>query len=265
MPSTPLSPRPPDDVVRDLAEFAQHLRRERQNLNRYERKLTSQNGEDGILAELFKRIGVTNKYFVEFGVQNGMECNTAQLSVYGHWTGLLIEGHPEMYAALTTNYSIIDPPINLVHEFLTVENVLSVFDKSNVPTEPDLLSIDVDGNDYWLWQRIATRYRPRVVVIEYNASFAPPIRWVMKYNPQHVWNETFYFGASLTSLTSLAKQLGYALIGTESRGINAFFVREDCLEASEFPELSPEEGYHPPRYGVYFGGHLPHLGPAVEI
>ncbi|TGU44557.1 hypothetical protein EN829_071795, partial [Mesorhizobium sp. M00.F.Ca.ET.186.01.1.1] len=96
--------------------------------------------------------------------------------------------------------------------------------------------------DYWVWQALAA-YKPRVVIIEYNASFPPPQKMVVAYDPSFAWNGTTYFGASLTSLAELGKKLGYALIGTDSRGVNAFFVRRELLGLARFAERTPQEAY----------------------
>jgi hypothetical protein len=222
-------------------------------INRYERKWSSQNGEDGILHEIFRRIGATAPFFVEFGVEDGRECNTAAL-VRAGWNGMMIEGDPQKFAALSVTYADA-PAVRLVNAYVTAENIAGLFAANGVPTELDLLSIDIDGNDYWVWEALAA-YRPRVVVIEYNATHPPPERWVMTYDPAHRWGDDTYYGAGLASLAALGARLGYALIGTEVRGVNAFFVREDVLPATGFPRLGAAEAYHPPTVG-----HRPGDGP----
>ncbi|MFY0802753.1 hypothetical protein [Peribacillus frigoritolerans] len=237
------------------------------NINAYEKKIQSQNGEDGILEELFNRIGTTNKFFVEFGVEEGIECNTSYLSMYKQWSGVLIEGSTESYTRLVNNYKSKGlHQVVLVQDFITKENIDTLFKTNNVPTELDLLSIDIDGNDYWVWKGLGD-YKPRVVVIEYNACFPPPKKWVMQYNPTHNWNGTDYFGASLTSLTALGKQMGYGLLGTDSNGVNAFFLRKDLIQQSGFAEKTPEDAYNSLKYGWYNGKneYPPGSGPFQEI
>ena len=92
-------------------------------------------------------------------------------------------------------------------------------------------------------------FRPRVAVIEYNAAHPPPARWVMTYNAGHRWAGGGYYGASLASLEALGQRLGYALIGTDDHGVNAFFVRDDLLAAVRFPRRSAADAYHPNAYG----------------
>lgn len=229
------------------------------SINLYEKKFYSQNGEDGIIEELFRRIGTTNKLFVEFGVEDGLECNCAALALFQNWTGLMIEGDEEKYGRLCGNYRAY-PKVKTMHQFITRENIVPIFKASLVPLQFDCLSIDIDGNDYWVWQALY-QYKPRLVVIEYNALFPPPQKWVVQYNPYLSWNGTSYFGASLTSLYELGLKLGYALIGTDQMGVNAFFLRKDQVIKSGFPPLTPAEAYHPPAYRPF-----PHFaGPYLEI
>lgn len=232
-------------------------------INLYEKKIHSQNGEDGIIEELFSRIGTTNKFFVEFGVQDGLECNSAYLSLFKNWSGLMIEGNAANYEKLRANFFAY-PAVKTAHQFITRDNIVSIFRSMHVPVTFDLLSIDIDGNDYWVWEALS-EYKPRVVVIEYNASFPPPKKMVVQYNPNFAWDGTSYYGASLTSLSELGKKLGYSLIGTDARGVNSFFIRSDLIAASRFPALSPEQAYHAPSYGPYKGGHPWRDGPYLEI
>lgn len=215
-------------------------------LNSYERKFHSQNGEDGILLELFARLRVVDPFFVEFGVETGDECNTALLAKSYGWKGVMIEGDDASFETLRKNYSSL-PNVRPVHARVTRENIAQLFAENGVPRDLDLLSIDVDGNDYYLWEALAD-YRPRVVVIEFNPAFAPPKHWVMHYDPEHVWRHDNYYGASLASLTTLGRRLGYALIGIDSNIINAFFVRRDLLDIVQFPERVPADVYQAPTY-----------------
>jgi len=233
--------------VREIRHAWQRLF-DRNKINAYERKVYSQNGEDGILREIIRRIGSGSRYFVEFGVEDGIECNTAFLSRAFGWSGLLIEGSPEKFALLERNYEKY-PRVRRMQSFITRENIVHLFKQAGVPKEFDLLSIDIDGNDYWIWEALGD-YKPRVAVIEYNATRPPPERWVIEYNPGHRWNDDGYTGASLSSLEALGKRLGYSLVGTDEKGINAFFIRNDLVTASRFPVLGPEAAYHPNDYGL---------------
>jgi hypothetical protein len=226
-------------------------------INDFERRVRSQNGEDGIVKELLFRIGVTERFVVEFGVESGIECNAAHWLLDYGWRGLLIEGDVHFAAAAAARYTGL--PVAIHQALVTAENIVPIFQQHRVPLAPDVLSIDIDGNDYWLWEALGS-YRPRLVVIEYNAAYAPPNRWVMAYNPSHVWGRDTYYGASLSSLAELGRRLGYALLATDRNGVNAFFVRRDLLASSGFPERSAAEAYHP-----LFVRHPPGDGPFVTV
>ena len=234
------------------------------SINEFEARTSSQNGEDGILAEILRRMRVDEGFFVEFGVQDGSVCNTARLAARG-WSGVYIEADDADFEALARRYAL-SPRIKAVHEFITAENIADIFARADVPVEFDVLSIDIDGNDYWVW-RALDRYRPRIVVIEYNAEHAPPKRWVMTYDPTHRWDKTTYYGASLASYTALAESKGYSLVGTEKTGVNAFFVRDDCLRASGFRALTAAQGFHPVGYyGIHHElGHVKRDGPFESV
>jgi len=217
-------------------------------LNRYEFKVFSQAGEDGIISEIFNRIGTTNKFFVEFGVGNGLENNSAYLLVKG-WQGYWIEGSDRFCQSIRQSFEdlIANQQLTLKNTFITGENIEDLFRKGNVPTELDLLSIDIDGNDYWVWQAI-TNYRPRVVILEYNAIYPPESSWVMQYNPSHQWKYNSHMGSSLKALEKLGHQKGYKLVACSFSGVNAFFVREDLLADHFCSPFSAENHYEPARY-----------------
>lgn len=213
-------------------------------LTKYERRNYSQNGEDGIIERIFSAVPPLSKTFVEFGVEDGSECNTAYLVRHKGWTGLLIEGSPQKFARLQENFADY-PGVKVVNRMITAENIVPIFEEQGISREFDLLSIDIDGNDYWVWKALA-EYRPRVTIVEFNVAFPPPARWIMKYNPSHVWDDTSYYGASLQSMYELGGSLGYAFLGMDCNGVNAFFLRRDLLPGSGLVEPTPEEVYHYP-------------------
>jgi hypothetical protein len=224
-------------------------------LTRHGYKCFSQNDEDGIIDEIFRRIGTTNRTFVEFGVGNGLENNT-HLLLAGGWRGLWIEADPSSAAHIRAEFRepIERGELVLEEAFVTAENIEDTFERAAVRSEPDLLGIDVDYNDYWIWKAIR-RFRPRVVVIEYNASFGRSARVVVPYDPSAAWDGTSHFGASLAALEALGREKGYALVGCSILGINAFFVRTDCLAERFLEPFTAEKHYEPPRYGGTGTGH----------
>lgn len=210
----------------------------------------SQNDEDGILQEIFQRIGTTTKTFIEFGCGDGLANNTLYL-LFSGWSGVWIDGGADKLKSIRRKHrSVIECGALIAEQrILTAENInetLSTLSKRDV----DLLSIDIDGNDYWVW-RALTSILPRVVAIEYNAVFRPPIRIVQKYCPTRSWDQTNYFGASLKALEMLGKSKGYALVACNLTGVNAFFVREDCLNGQFHPPFTAENLYMPANYKLF--------------
>ncbi|MGH9396910.1 MAG: hypothetical protein ACRD18_08690 [Terriglobia bacterium] len=217
-------------------------------LTRYEHKVFSQTGEDGILVEIFRRIGTSNRIFAECSPGDGVENNTLYLLVLG-WKGCWIECEARHVKAIKHNLArkIADGSLSLQQQLVTAENIESLLARSSLPSEFDLLSIDIDGNDYWVWQKIERR-RPRVVVIEYNAVFPPDCDWVVEYNPKVAWDGTSNSGASLLALERLGVQKGYNLVGCTLAGTNAFFVREELLGDHFLKPFTAENHYESPRY-----------------
>ncbi len=203
------------------------------NLAECERSVRSQNGEDGVIEAIFDEIGTTNKFLVEFGCEE-KECNSAHLLATG-WQGLLMDPFNES----------TDPAIDIKNEFVTAENVELLFDKYGVPQQFDLLSIDIDGNDFWVWKQV--KRRPRVCVLEYNAHISPFLRRTIRYEPSFQWQGTDYFGASLAALAELGRHKGYTLVHCEGTGANSFFVANECLPAG-FEPRPIEQIYRPPNY-----------------
>ncbi|HTI10234.1 MAG TPA: hypothetical protein VL832_16820 [Puia sp.] len=217
-------------------------------LNKFEFQAFSQHGEDGIIEEIFNRIGSTNKYFIEFGVENGTESNSTYLLFKG-WQGLWIEGNPGHVSSIESSCKglIEEKKLVVIHSFVKAGNIQVLFRQAGAPAEPDLLSIDIDRNDYHIWQAI-TDFHPRVVILEYNAIFRPGTAFVIKYDADASWDKSSNFGASLQSYYELGLEKGYALVCCDFTGTNAFFVRNDLIGQLFEPPFTPENYYEPPRY-----------------
>lgn len=227
----------------------------------YELRVFSQNGEDGVLAELLRRCEAPGGWCVEFGASAGVESNCVLLADVLGWGGLFIEAGEAEHAALEAKYRG-NPRVATERAAVTPANVEALFAGHRVPTEPDVLSIDVDGSDYWIWEALDA-HRPRVVVIEYNGALEPG-RALVQPREHPGWDETTYYGASVEALALLGERKGYRLVHTELTGNNAFFVRTDL--PGDYPE--PAAVVH--RRSSFFlggGGHRPDpLGrPFVEV
>lgn len=219
-------------------------------------KVYSQNDEDGIIHEIFNRIGIESRTFVEFGVDTGIESNCHSLLLQG-WKGLWIEGRKTAYDQILRRFApaIRQGVLNVLNHYVTRDNIDEILGKY-AGNPLDLLSIDVDGNDWHIWNAVKT-VKPRVVVIEYNGKFAPEINWKMAYNEDHVWDRSDRCGASLKALEDLGREKGYQLVGTNMVGINAFFVREDLAKDLFSLPATAENLYNPARMDIlrYYNGH----------
>jgi len=228
------------------------------HLNRFERRRFSQTGEDGMLAEILRRAGETNRCFVEMGSGDGSENCTRALLEAG-WHGCWIEAEPRYAEAAE---AVAGERAVVLRALVDRDGVAGLLDSAGVPAEPDVVSVDVDGNDHWLWLGIARTRRPRVVVIEYNARFPPPVRWALPYRSDREWDGSYRHGASLAAMADLGAELGYRLVGCGSFGANAFFVREDVAAraARRLPAVAPEDAYWPAAWDP---GHFGH--PALDL
>lgn len=179
----------------------------------------------------------------------GAECNTRLLIEQG-WTGLRMDGMDQ------------PGPTDIHQEFITAENIDELFVRYGVPDDFDLLSIDIDSNDYWVLAALGERYRPRVLTMEYNASLGPVERKTIAYDPTHVWDVSSYFGASLAALHDLASRRGYELVGYDSMGVNAFWVRAG--EPHGLRALTPAEAWVAPGYGIPVWGRRIGFSPSAR-
>jgi hypothetical protein len=196
------------------------------NLMDYTKKIYSQHGQDGALQKIYEIIGTTNKFFVEFG-SNGRQKgggNTAHLRDFG-FNGLLMDGYEAPYG----EEQIRDYPVSI--EFITPENINSLFEKYAVPEEFDLLSIDIDGQDFHVWNALSEKYKPRVVVIESNCEMFAHIDAVQKYDLNWRWDGTHMYGASILALRNLGIEKGYDLVAYT--GADGIFIRKDTLKGKD--------------------------------
>jgi hypothetical protein len=219
-------------------------------LGDYENTIHSQGGEDGILEKLFEVVPPTSRFAVEFGAGDGIRLsNVRHLITRRGWGGLLIEGDEKLARRCRENYTGFSN-VRAVHEWVFPANVELLFAENNVPQDLDLLVIDIDSNDWYVWRAIRD-YRPKVVMIEYNGTFVPPQKMVISFHPLMYWDEKDpHFGASIQSFYELGKSKGYELIGTNSRGLNLFFVDRKYYPRFGLKDNSPAALYRP--YESYF-------------
>ena len=140
--------------------------------------------------------------------------------------------------------------------FITAENTEELLKEGGAPAELDLFSLDIDRNDYYVWEALRN-HRPRVAAIEYNAIFPPGVDWVVDYDPAKWWDRSSKYGASLSALERLGREKRYSLVGCELSGVNAFFVRSDLVADLFESPFTAQHHYEPPRFPLKFtwGGH----------
>lgn len=220
-----------------------------------EKHIYSQNGEDGVLEYIFNNIGTTNKFYLEIGTADGTECNTRYLREIHGFGGILLD----------CDYDI--PSRNLHKEYVTAENIRSLLDKYAIPERFDMFSLDIDFNDWHVLRALLPHIHPRVIVLEYNASLGAKTDVVVPYNPDHRFDGTIYFGASLGGLVTLCKLYGYTLVYCEDMGVNAFFVQDVLIEklpyelkktAGDVSVLYKSPQYRPP-HNQFNPGHAPDI------
>ena len=239
---------------------AQRLRR--LPLTAWERAVFSQFGEDGVIAEVLRRIRTRSNWFVEFGAEAGIEGNTVFLAQVLGWDGLLIESDREAARSLAWRHSSLDA-VRTAHATVTAENIEALLGEHGVPTEFDVLSIDIDGIDWWVWRAIVS-HRPAVVVIEFNGHLAIDRSITVPLTHREPWDGTAYYGASLTAFERLGRAKGYRLVHTELNGNNAFFVREDLCSAMPGDDVVARR-----MTNLYLAGIVhppdPHARPWVQV
>jgi hypothetical protein len=223
------------------------------DLSLFEKKIFSQNGEDGITMKLVELIydcndcNNNNKFYVEFGVENGMECNTRILREKYNWKGLQMDGGHQ------------NNSINLKKEFVMKENVLELFKKYNVPQNINVLSVDIDFNDFYCLKEILANYKCDIVICEYNATHLANEDKIVIYDKNGCWDSSNYFGVSLCSIDKLAKKHNYSLIYCNANGVNCFLIHNDLIKDKnlQFKNLGNiTKIYKPARYGTGpNGGH----------
>jgi len=219
-----------------------------ENLRTVGFKVFSQWDEDGIIQYLVSHLPIQNKTFIEFGVEDYEESNTRFLLLKDHWQGMVLDASESDIRFIQRDRIYWEFDLQAKCAWITKENIDSLLRGAGFSEDVGLLSIDIDGNEYWIWEAIQS-IRPRIVIVEYNSLFGlQPVSVPYKENFHKLsaHYSGLYYGCSLAALHHLAKKKGYVLVGTNVWGHNAFFIRSDV--ASEFKGLVPEAVYVPSTY-----------------
>jgi hypothetical protein len=216
------------------------------SLGEVEFQVFSQRGEDGILQYIISKMEIPHKIFIEFGVENYTEANSRFLLINNNWSGLVIDGDKMNVDFIKKDFIYWKYDITAYHSFITRKNINELISQFTGIEDIGLLSVDIDGNDYWVWEAI-DRIKPRIVTCEYNSAFGPVKKVSVPYSDNFQRSKAhysdLYFGASLAAFCHLAEEKGYDFIGTAEPGVNAFFVRKDL--SAPFKKYNPEEGFRP--------------------
>ena len=215
-----------------------------ENIHEAEFQVFSQFGDDGILQYLIEQTQPPVEKFIEFGVQNYNESNTRFLLLNNNWSGLIIDGNPTNIEMIKRQPYYWRHDLQAVAQFVDRDNINPLFEAAGFTGEIGLLSIDIDGNDYWVWEAIHA-VNPVIVTVEYNSVFGPEYAITIPYKPMFNRTQAHYsnlfWGTSLKALCLLAEKKGYAFAGCNLAGNNAHFVRKDKL--GKIPVKTASQGY----------------------
>jgi hypothetical protein len=207
-------------------------------------RVFSQWGEDGIIQHLVARVPIERRIFVEFGVENYVESNTRFLLTNNGWSGLVMDGSAQNIDYIRRDAIYWATNLKAEHAFITKDNINELLSRNGIAGDIGLLSVDIDGNDYWVWEAIDT-ISPRIVICEYSSQFGPTAEVTTPYDPAFVRDKAhhsrIYYGASISALCSLASRKGYSLVASNAAGNNVFFVRNDLL--GSMAVLTPGQAY----------------------
>jgi len=216
-----------------------------QSLHEAEFRVFSQFGDDGILQWLTHHVPLAQRVFAEFGVADYREATTRFLMMHDNWSGLVMDGDPGNVARIQQSEYFAQHELDARAVFIDRDNINGLLRSAGLPHDLGLLHIDLDGNDYWVWEAI-TVVSPVLLVLEYNSVFgnarAISVPYDARFRRTQAHASNLYFGASLPALHALSARKGYAFLGCNRAGNNAYFVRRDHL-AAPLQELSLEEGY----------------------
>ncbi|MGF1634996.1 MAG: hypothetical protein ACFCVE_14170 [Phycisphaerae bacterium] len=221
-----------------------------EDLQSREFRVFSQWGEDGIIKHLMRHAVVPRKVFVEFGVEDYTEANTRFLLTAANWSGLVMDGDAANIQRICSSHDYWTHNLKAQHAFITAENINQLLHEAGVTGKIGLLSVDVDGMDYWIWRAIDA-IEPAIVVCEYNHRFGSEQSVTVPYDPafnrRDAHHSLIYYGASIRALVELADEKDYAFLGCGSHGLNAFFVHRGAMTPA-LREVSVEEGFVPGQF-----------------
>ena len=216
----------------------------------YNFKVFSQWGDDGIIQYLVRHIAIENRSFIEFGVEDFQESNCRFLMMHDNWSGYVMDGSEKHMTKTRRQDYYWQHDLTAQAVFITRENINELLDNSGFGDSPGIISIDIDGVDYWVFEEI--RHRPTLFILEYNAVFGADRSITIPYSADFFRTEAhhsnLYYGASLSALTNAAEAKGYSLVGCNAAGNNAYYVRNDLLNDNPVEALSVSDAFVDARF-----------------
>lgn len=225
-------------------------------LERAEKRYFSQHGEDGVLEYIFSRIPTEHNYIVEFGAYDGICMSNSRYWIKEkNWSAYLIEADKRFFKRLEKLYQSTS---NVTYENAMVDedNINLLFKSAGVPEKFEILSIDIDSIDYYVWEALVD-FTPKIVMIEYNSSILPDEEYIVPRDKVSELAGTHKENASALSYYNLAISKNYRLIYGELSGANLFFIHESYVKYFEPFNIMPKDVYQPPQFGLIAGGHAP--------
>jgi len=220
------------------------------NIQDYEFQVFSQWGEDGIIQHLINSIEIKNKTFIEFGVEDFMESNCRFLLMNNNWSGFVLDGSAQHINFLKNSYFYWQYNLVAENHFVTRDNINEILSHSNFENDLGILSIDLDGNDYYVLENIEF-FKPRIIIVEYNSVFGNErcisTPYDESFDRTEAHHSNLFWGASLGSLHQSCISKDYSLVGTNNAGNNAFFVRNDLMN-EKLQSLSVKDAFTLSQY-----------------
>lgn len=214
------------------------------SLQETEFKVFSQWGDDGIIQYLVNYLDIDNKTFIEFGVEDYLESNTRFLLIKDNWSGLIMDGSESHVSKIKNDEIYWKYDLIAKSSFITAENINQLITEEDINGKIGLLHIDIDGNDYWIWKALKV-VEPIIMIVEYNSIFGYERAITIPYKADFVTSvahfSNLYFGSSILSLCDLAEERGYAFVGSNTAGNNAYFIKNEFLK--NLKPLTAKEGY----------------------
>lgn len=232
----------------NLGQLQAENNRAKKNINslaEVEFQVFSQFGDDGIIQWLVQQLPIPNKTFIEFGVEDYREANTRFLLVNNQWSGLVMDGSEVNVGIIQADQIHTFFDLQAQHSFITVANINELIDKANFAKEVGILSVDIDGNDYWVLKAIDV-IEPVIIICEYNSLFGFEQPYTIAYKEDFVRGKEFpfqYYGTSLKSAYNITKEKGYSFIGCNSAGNNAYFIKDSYMQYLSVKGKTATEGY----------------------